>query len=137
MSFLTRFRLQHQEVSMALRVMGIQHEVEALIPGDPEHRLVDILISPPAPGSPAIALEVDGEQHFAANNLRHELGGTALRNRQLRKAGVGMASVHFMDWDAARTMSERQDYLTKILNEAGFPFQTAGSSRHDAVGTSP
>ena len=103
---------------MTLRVMGIPHESEALIPGDPEHRSVDILVSLPpaiAGDDTAIALEVDGEHHFAANDPRHELGGTVLRNRQLRKAGVRLAFTHFMDWDAAKTMSERQTYLQERL----------------------
>ena len=115
---------------MALRVMGIEHQAEALIPGDPEHRSVDILIpSPETPNSaPIVALEVDGESHFAANNPRHELGGTALRNRQLQRAGVRLACTHFMDWNAASTMPERQEYLRRLLLDEAETDGTAQSA---------
>lgn len=99
--------------------MEIPHELEVAAGGKYD-RLVDVLI-PPGPGHNhlPVALEVDGSIHFARNRPDFILGGTALRNRMLARAGLQVASVHVRKWDENRTMAERSKYLLSVLEGTG------------------
>lgn len=113
-----------QDVSITLRLMGVEHQMEAQ---QTDQRRIDILIPSLKDGGPDVALEVDGATHFAVNKPWHKLGNTALRNRQLERAGLRVVSVHHLDWRDATSMTKREQYLRGLLVDAGAVAEKAGS----------
>ncbi|GLI70705.1 hypothetical protein VaNZ11_015649 [Volvox africanus] len=93
----------HQEVSGALAGAGVPHAVEWLT--DDQNFSVDIGLQV---NSKPVAVEVNGNHHYASNAPHHALGDTAVRRRMLEDRGWHVVDVGFADWEAmGRAASER------------------------------
>ncbi len=104
----TRASALQDSVSECLSLMGIAHT--------PEHRCersersIDVAI---VGGAQRIALEVDGPSHFLQSGQSN--GRTQMRNRCLAAYGWRVVVVPFREWNALRTQTERQAYLSRLL----------------------
>ncbi|GIL60034.1 hypothetical protein Vafri_14651 [Volvox africanus] len=97
----------HQEVSGALAGAGVPHAMEWLT--DDQNFSVDIGLQV---NSKPVAVEVNGNHHYASNAPHHALGDTAVRRRMLEDRGWHVVDVGFADWEAlGRTATERGSNL--------------------------
>jgi hypothetical protein len=66
--------------------------------------------------TPPLALEVDGPSHFLQNGQQD--GQTRMRDRLLKAHGWRVAVVNVHEWRALRTQTEREAYLTQLVEAA-------------------
>ncbi|GAX80619.1 hypothetical protein CEUSTIGMA_g8054.t1 [Chlamydomonas eustigma] len=65
-----------------------------------------------------IAIEADGPTHVSRTNLRHMLGGTAMKRRHLQKMGWHVINITFKEWDDLASADRRQAFLQQAISEA-------------------
>jgi very-short-patch-repair endonuclease len=102
----------HKNVSACLTVMGIAHANEQWCKHS-EHS-IDIALNVDSPHR--VALEVDGPTHFLQN--RQPNGRTRMRDRLLKGHGWRVAVVDGRAWRTLRTQTEREAYLTQVIEAA-------------------
>ena len=102
----------HEEVSAALKRMGVAHTNEHWC--ERSERGIDIAIE----GDSPIAMEVDGPSHFLLDGRQD--GSTLLRNRMLTSNGWRVVIVDYRVWQQQlKTNQEHENYLRNLLSGVG------------------
>ncbi len=101
----------HESVSACVTIMSIAHTNEHWCERC-EHSIDIALLD----RTPPIALEVDGPTHFLQNGQPD--GPTRMRDRLLKAHGWRVAVVDGRAWRALPTQTEREAYLTRLIDAA-------------------
>ena len=97
--------------SATLRALGVEHLQEHRIEGG----LLSVDIAVLHPGTPPLALEVDGPSHFSANAPHRPMGKSLLRWRWLAARGWRVVSVPFYAFAVLGDAAQREECMLRLL----------------------